>query len=305
MPPRTRDIPGVNNLAFHCVGGAALILRRLLRMVRPYRRPRDFPASDVARSVDYDFSVVDGWSGLLAEYKQGAFDFSGRTILELGPGPDLGTGLIMLSRGASRYHALDVNPLLNLTGSGFYEALLERLSDDPHRRVEVEDLRAELSAVLSGEGNRLRYKCSRDGEVSGLRGQGVDLVLSQATLEHISDFRRLAGQLAEVVSPGGIMLGVVDLQTHVRFLRSRDPLNIYRYRDWFYRLVRFPGASNRLRGGDYERILRETGWSDIRVVPLETVGREYLGAVAPHLAGRFHDGDEMKILSMALLASRS
>jgi hypothetical protein len=87
-----------------------------------YRRPRQFGADQIARSVDYVFEVVDRWQ------TRGDVDWTGKRVLELGPGPDLGTGAIILDRGAVSYQAIDAFDLVSTAPDEFYDALAARLS---------------------------------------------------------------------------------------------------------------------------------------------------------------------------------
>jgi hypothetical protein len=44
-----------------------------------------------------------------------------------------------------------------------------------------------------------------------------------------------------------------DRQTHSRWIREKDPNNIYRYARWFYRLFYSSGQLNRVRLAEYAR----------------------------------------------------
>jgi hypothetical protein len=73
--------------------------------------------------------------------------------------------------------------------------------------------------------------------------------------------------MGERIEPGGIFIGEVDLQTHSRWIREADPLNIYRYPEWLYKLLSFSGSPNRVRPESYKQWLEEYGWENIVIYP--------------------------------------
>ena len=296
--------PKAHNLAYHCVGGAVLFLNKVRHSIQGYATPRPFAASDIRKAVEYDLAVVAGWLRQLGEYAPEHASVIGKRVLELGPGPDLGTGLILLSRGARRYHAIDANNLLPLAPQELYEELFREI--DVHGGS-AEDLRAELRRAQEGQPDRLNYICQPDFDIACVQGNDVDLVFSQAAFEHFEDPGRVVAQLSQIVRPGAILIAEVDLKTHTRWIRDADPLNIYRYSDWLYRLARFTGIPNRLRPLEYERILEKNGWCNIKVVPRTIADPEYVADVRRALNRRFRDAatSQIHILSMLLCATKA
>lgn len=111
----------------------------------------------------------------------------------------------------------------------------------------------------------------------------------------------------KIVKPGTILIAEVNLKTHTRWIRDRNPLNIYRYSDFIYNLSRFSGSPNRLRPADYEDILRENGWINIKILPLTILEKEYLTKVRPTLNSRFRVKEkinQMDYLSMVIGAEK-
>ncbi|HUT60131.1 MAG TPA: class I SAM-dependent methyltransferase [Phycisphaerae bacterium] len=275
------------NALWFWTGLAALVLNRIRRAFRPYDRPRDFSPSDVGRAVEYDLSVFGNWMQYLGEYLGAPTGVEGKAVLELGPGADLGAGLIALARGAERYVGVDAHDLARSAPMSFYDELLGRLAGEG--RPGVDALRPEVIKALEQRGERLRYVCRSDFDLAAADVGRADLIVSQAAFEHFDDPDRTIAQLGEVAAAGAVLLALVDLQTHSRFLRDRDPLNIYRYPDWLYRLLRFSGSPNRFRREQYVASLERAGWTNIRVMPLLSLGGEYVPHARPHLARRFRD----------------
>lgn len=298
LPPRSP-------LVFRGIGMAALVANTLLKRLVGYRRPRPPSVDTIEASLRYDARVVDEWTECLEEYENGAgrgpFRYAGRRVIELGPGPDLGVGVMLLARGAARYAALDVNSLAAAMPASFYEAALARIAPwDADRRAV---LAAEIDACRAGRGRRLRYVCDSAFDPSSALDEPVDLVVSQAAFEHFDRLPVLFERLAKVVAPGALFCAQVDLETHVHWLRQRDPLNIYRFGERTYRFWSYPGAPNRVRPHEYVSLLEVTGWRDVRVVPLKRLADDTVRAVAPSLAPRFRE-PEIGLLGVMILARR-
>jgi SAM-dependent methyltransferase len=258
---------------YYSLGLLLGIANTIRHHVRGYRTPRPFDNSDISRAIAYDESVVDRWSA------RGDLVFGGRKILELGPGPDLGTGAIMLRRGAASYVAADLFPLAEAASENFYLGLREKIGEFD---------RDALSFRLVSFPNLPEL------------AQKFDLVVSNATLEHVADIPALFIALSHLLSDGGVMCHHVDAKTHMRWLRNRDPLNILRYSDWIYdRFLSFPGAPNRLRAGDYVDAAHRAGL-DVRIVP----GRE-LDSPPPRVTARFRNREDLNLLTFTVVCTRS
>jgi len=292
----------VANRLWYLAGLAAMLASKLRSALLSYSRPRPFPAGDCQAAADYDMVVFENWSRYLHDYLGRSYDWAGKTVLELGPGPDLGTGVLALAAGAERYMAFDKFPLAKRAEPAMYEQLLGGLAlPDDHKARLLEEVRK----ALAGRGDCLRYVLRGDFDLSAAGISPVDLVVSQAAFEHFDDPQRTIAQLSSLARPGAVFLAVVDFQTHTRWLRNRDPLNIYRYSPRLYRLLRYPGCPNRARPDDYAATLARSGWTDIRITPLLQLDPSYLSAVTRCLASAFRrDAAQMQYLTMVLCATR-
>ncbi|HLD60768.1 MAG TPA: methyltransferase domain-containing protein [Patescibacteria group bacterium] len=291
-------------LFLHLVGMIFLILNKVRHALRGYGRPRPFSADDIEQAISYDFSVVASWQKHLTEYTAGKTTVKDHTVLELGPGADLGVGLMLLAQGAKKYYALDANYLIGATPPSFYDALYEKIKTQfPTASLSI--LPEQLSLTMRGSPDRLNYTVDKYFNLEVVPAQEIDLVCSQAAFEHFSDVKKTIEQLSAIVKPGTILVAEIDLQTHSRWIRDHDPLNIYRYSNWFYRLCQFSGSPNRVRPYEYAAWLEQNGWGHIEVKPLVALANEYTKKITPRLAGRFQDSkNQMEVLSCMLLATK-
>src|SRR6056297_2602280 len=87
-----------------------LFLNKIRYSIFGYNKPRDFSSQDIEQAIRYDKQVVNGWIKYLKKYAPD-YDLKDKKVLELGPGNDLGTGMILLSHKIDSYKALDANDL--------------------------------------------------------------------------------------------------------------------------------------------------------------------------------------------------
>jgi SAM-dependent methyltransferase len=232
------------NGVYFLAGIAFLALAKAKHVLRGYSTPKPFALAETDRCIDYDVKIGNNLLGHLRAYG-GSIDNA--HVLELGPGSDLGLGLYLLSKGAASYTAFDRNELAMNVPAEFYARFGERLG-------------------IPLQMDRLRYVARKDFDVAAaLPPRSIDVVISNAAFEHFDDVGQTVRQLSEVVKPGGKIAAVIDLQTHSRWIREKDPNNIYRYPRWFYRLFYSPGQPNRVRPAEYRRFFEQAGWCNVNV----------------------------------------
>lgn len=293
----------LRNAWYFTAGIGFLALAKTKHALQGYSTPKPFDVSDIERCIKYELRVVDAWLGALSSYTGSGTFLAGKRVLELGPGSDLGVGLILLARGARRYSACDVHDLARHAPQPFYDALLEELG----RRdgADVATLREQLLAVTSGTASMLEYAVQDSFDLKAAVGAGtIDLVFSQAAFEHFDDVDAVVGQLSEVCTPGAVLVAEIDLKTHSRWIRDRDPNNIYRYSDSIYDAFRFRGIPNRVRPHEYRQSFEHHGWTRVEVSPLTRLAS--IDDEIEGLSRRFSDQtNQMDYLSIQLCATRT
>lgn len=296
----------LRNWFLQLAGVGFLALAWLKHSLRGYRTPRPFGLNDAERCIAHDWSVVEGWLEALRQYCGDENPFRGVDVLELGPGADLGVAGYLLALGAASYRAADANPLLADPPAGFYSPLLRRVAEIP-RAPEPTAIAAELERAHANRGERIRWACDPDFNLETmLEPSSVDIVVSQAAFEHFDDVPRTLTQLARVARPGAVFVAEIDLMTHSRWIRERDPLNIYRYPDLLYRMFHFRGSPNRLRPRDYEAALRAAGWTDVRIQRECELSNEAFEGIRRYLQPRWRGDDvDMRSLSIFVAARRA
>ncbi len=284
---------GVFNAGFFCLGLVVLVINKVRYAVFGYTTPRPFSVGDAERVIASERTVIDGWREAFARYtgRDGMELLRGKTVLEIGPGEDMGTALLGLAQGARRYCAFDVNDLARIRRDDFYEVFfsdLERQSAIGPERLTM--LRGSLERALSGTDDvhaDIVFRVADRFDEEFFQGKGIDVVVSQAAWEHIEDVDDLLRRMSGVVVPGAVLVAEIDLATHTRWLRERDVLNIYRYPSWLWRWLSFRGAPNRIRPDQYRELLERYGWERVDISPKFLADAAYYETVKGSLAPNY------------------
>lgn len=302
--PKIIQPKSVNNKWYHFIGLLFIMLNYIRHQSRGYKTPRTFSVNQIGLVIDYDFKVVERWAEYLFSYTNEKNFFKNKVVLELGPGADLGTGLILLAMGVKRYIAFDVNELAKSAPVELYSRLFDRLKDK-YPNYDADYFKLQLNKCYKGKDSVINYIVDKNFEVSKIKDK-IDIVFSQAAFEHFADVEKTLKQLSNVVEAGGILVTEIDLKTHTRWIKDKDPLNIYRYNESFWKFFSFKGSPNRVRAFEYKELLEKNGWFDIEIAPITILEEEYLEKVRPLLNKQFREmnSSEMKMLSIMLMTKK-
>jgi SAM-dependent methyltransferase len=285
---------------YHIAGLILLFVVKVKHVIQGYKTPKSITMND-EESIRYDIHIADAWLDALVRYSD-----EGRLrradVLELGPGSDLGTGLYLISKGARTYCAIDAIDLAGSVPREFYEKLIDRISKLDVTCDSVAT-RQSLSQAIWGPEKRIDYVISDNFDVfASLKGRSFDIIVSNAASEHFDNIEQTFAEISALARKDAILVCCVDLMTHTRWLRQRDPNNIYRYPEWLYRLSRFRGIPNRVRPHQYKAILEGNGWKNVIVIP----DLRLHGFNTRHLAKRFRDPvNDMEVLTITICATKT
>ena len=128
-------------------------------------------------------------------------DIAGASLLEVGPGDSLGTGLLFLSRGAARYTAIDkfYSQHDNARAEAIYKVLRRDLP--PQQQAAFDAARVE---TVYGHGAQEAGKVFAPASFDG--------ILSRAVLHEIYEAEEAILALDRVLKPGGWMVHKIDLR---------------------------------------------------------------------------------------------
>lgn len=231
---------------------------------------------------------------------------AGFTFLELGPGDSLATAAVAWAHGASAGWLVDAGAYASRDIAAYrplFAALAARRQALSLPR-DAQDLAAcaSLDELLA-----MTHCIYREDGLAGLRAVpagSIDLVLSQATLEHVprGEFDATMRELHRAMKPGAVASHQVDFKDHLggglHNLRFSDGLW---ERPWFARRSGF--YTNRLRLSEVVAALRGAGFSteiaERRVWDSLPLARDALARQFQRLSD-----DDLKTSGAALIARK-
>ena len=263
---------------------------------------------------------------------QHGFSTAPRTIIELGPGDSIGIGLMALLTGAEQYYALDsvchaaketnrrvfdelVKLLISqspIPTSGEFGEILPRLKDYRFPTAVLRETRL-MQALAPERLMRLRNALAGElttgpicylapmGRMHEIQGNSVDLVISQAVMEHVDHLEETYAECFRILRPGGFMSHQIDLRCHDTALEWNGH---WKYSELTWRLMRGgrPWFINRQPYSAHISIATRVGFT----IRAETQQSSSFGISREQLAGRFKTLSEQDLLTAGifLLASK-
>lgn len=295
-----------NNFVNHYIGLSIMFLNKIRHEVKGYTSARGFKFHDLERVINYDLRIVKRWMDYLEQYEKGAAQMKNKNILELGPGADLGVGLITLAQGANSYNAVDVHNLVKDTPKEFYDLLLEKLQKDPNLVPDINELRDQLNRTLSNDTDRLNYRVQKDFDLSILAEKKIDLIVSNSAFQQFDNPEKTINQISQISNSGTYFIALIDLKTHTRWINKRDPLNIYRYPDSLYNLLKFKGSQNRVRPNEFKQMLEKNNWTKVKIYPRIDLEPNYVSNIRQSLHPRFQNEETlMESLTCVICARKA
>ena len=189
-----------------------------------------------------------------------------RTVVELGPGDSIGIGLMALLTGAEQYYAVDavrhassVKNLFIFDGlvkllavqapipsGGELSEILPELDDYSFPSKVLNDARL-TQALAHDRLSRLRMTLVSDlvtgpiryhapiGRMHEIPGNSVDLIISQAVMEHVDQLKETYNECFRCLKPGGFMTHQIDFRCHDT---APEWNGHWKYADLTWRLMR-------------------------------------------------------------------
>lgn len=297
MQPEQVQPKSIKNRFYHLAGFLILVLNKVRHTIQGYTRPREFSVTNIDMAIKYDVDVLNRLEEQLKAYTKTEDPFTKKVVLELGPGADLGISLLALQRGAKKYVGLDVNPLARKAPKALYQTMV----DEHEMPKEYTDI---IPLALAGRSEQVTYLVDTNFDPRVFSGEEIDLVISNAAFEHFDDIDETIRRTADVLLPGGVFIADIDLQTHTRWIRNADPLNIYRYSKTVWDFFAFLGSPNRVRPSEFKAALEKHGFKDIKIVPRIVLDKKYTEQVQPSLHSLYKDQEDMEVLDFFIIATK-
>lgn len=248
--------------------------------------------NDIAALADYYRSVFDKYCRFF-ETKDVCFNIENKTIVELGPGDTLSAALFILAYGAARVFCFDRFELVfNIEkNSAIARHILSGLPKDRQQQLQ-KTISFNAQGQVLWDKARLMYLHNREERID-LEESSVDLIVSNAVLEHVQDLENLFSTMGRILRPGGLMVHAADLRSHG--LHYATPLDFLAVSEGLWRcMTYYRGAPNRARKSDYEKLMERHGFDIIAFEATSRFAQEEINAFAlrePELAASFSAED--------------
>lgn len=299
----------IKNIFYYWFGIVIMTLVKIKTKIFGYIRPRPISKRKTYKNLAYDNKVINDLKKRLTEILGLEYDFNGKNILEIGPGPDLGTGLLFKTFGAAHYTGVDRFELVN-DNDVFYDSLLASLGDNQKAKISgtvglIKEALKKNRKEISLPG--FEYLNVPVEEISEKLNLKYDFIFSNAVLEHVENPTQAFKAMFEALRAGGLIYHEIDFQTHTGCLRDRDPLNILRYEKKIYDIFKCAGSPNRLRLDDYIEIAEEQGFKDIKHTITNKIRESEAMKAKDSLAAEFmgYPLPTLGVLSAALVAVKN
>jgi SAM-dependent methyltransferase len=251
-----------------------------------------------------------------------------RSVLEIGPGANLGPLFCWAASGVKDPAGVDVVPAPP-PPPDFYETLRGFLMAVEgfawwREWAVPEPGRVDFPSVSSFPSpadllSLIRYLPGVSSEKLPFEDGRFDLVYSVAALEHVPDPAGTLAEMRRVLAPGGLAVHEIDLKHH----GSADPLKFLEWPDeeWARRATLYGGDvslrnildggfageiyCNRLRRGDWTRLFAEAGFAVERVEPVVVLDPSLVWR--ERFASPFKDlgVEELAVLAIRVVARRA
>lgn len=255
-------------------------------------------------SAIYNIGIYNYYAGIWRQYGGGAADPS---ILELGPGANLGQGMLFVATGAKKYSGLDLYMDPELYNVHSYAAAYELLKLAAPASVRLKA--SEIYSVREGRAvfnpDRMAYLHPRQSYDIPLPEGSLDFAFSHSVFEHISDPEKTVAALWKVLRRGGISAHHFDMRDHADFSK---PLAFLAVDEKTWR-GNFAGEraymyTNRKRLSDFVRMIEGTGFRILKVEPGEKVPMNEAIRNGFHPDFRKYSLEDLAIVSALIVAQK-
>lgn len=261
-------------------------------------------ARGTSGSAIYNLGIARYYSGLWRDHAKGA---PAPSILEFGPGENLGQGVLLVAMGAKKYTGLDLYKPPHLLNSHSYLAAYELLNLTLPADVKLKS--AQIFSV-EGEGvvfnpDRIEYLHPRQSYDIRLPDGSIDFAFSHSVFEHISDPAKTVTAMFKVLRSGGLSAHHFDMRDHNDFSK---PLEFLKFDEAAWN-ERFKGANahlytNRKRLPDFVALFERAGFTIVKVQPTGKVAMSEEIRRGLHSDFQGYAPDDLAVVSALIVARK-
>jgi hypothetical protein len=303
----------------------------LIRSVFSYILPQRYikrPGSGGSFSPEYCYSV---WLRHLKKIHQNGLINSAdelKKVAEIGPGDSLGVGISALLTGSEKYFGFDeiehtnshTNILMTKTLAQLFSNKMEIFNQGhsfratkpiledytfPGEIIGEQDFDAVVENIIEeftnwGSGEMIHYKAPWM-EIEHNNIELVDLILSQAVMEHVSELEYIYKIMYKWLKPGGIISHQIDFKAHETSTNWDGHFFMPNYL-WNILAHGRKYPINRMPLSEHIRHIQNAGFEIVAVEPYEQKGN-YAGKI-PTVENMTFSEQDLKTASAYVLAQK-
>jgi len=218
-------------------------------------------SSEILEDVNYAINVAQSY---IDDLKNNGININGKDVLELGPGINFGSALILLWNGANTVTVMDkyISKYVNGYHDNFYaelisQYLIRNIIKSDHSLIEY------LTAVK----NSKLLIIEKSLEESQSLEERYDIVFSCAVLEHLSNPKKALKNLRYLLKNESFGSHQIDLRDHRDFSKPLEYLKLDEL-EFFDLFVTVHGeCGNRLRANQWLYLFNETFSNQAKLTP--------------------------------------
>lgn len=257
---RAADLHSARQELYRQLGATAAALNQdekfLLELLQAY-------ASHNSSSL-YNFTIYNAYSRIQREY----LGEGSARILEIGPGINLGVGLLFALGGAEKYYGLDVYMDPDVFAAPQYESILYMLElTGAKTTTNVGSVMTLKDGKVEFVKERIEYLYPCQSYDIPVADASLDYVFSHATFEHVADPGQTVQAIYRVLRTGGITAHQIDLRDHADVSKPLEFLKVdeHTWREQWKDPRRTAWHLNRWRASDFTSAFERAGFRIIRV----------------------------------------
>ena len=236
--------------------------------------------SDIDASVAYSLHVAKSY---LNHFLAHNVDFHGKSILEIGPGTNFGTMLLLKALGANQVAVAD--RFLVEYDDTFHTALYKKLlikalEEFPEANTEIIEAAAQKRSYSLE--NFSSYKCGLEN-MADIPDQSFDIIVSNAVLEHLKNPVSAFAELARLTKTGGYGFHQVDFRNHNDFSQPLEFLLMPEEEQALFIMVRNYSCGNGWRVSEYKKLFEYNNFSVESILPTGIAEENYFSQFMPRL----------------------
>ncbi len=269
-------------------------------------------ALDVDKAFAHSSSIFEQYKLGLADAGLGADYFKGKSILEIGPGSNLGVQLNFIGAGAERAYALDRFKDVQSTEkeAELYAKIIAGLDQEGKDRCNA--VLKIVDNLPSFTGDKIKYFGDRSLENAhsmlkhdGIEDEKFDVIISHLALEHVANLTKGIYSVTRLLKPGGICIFICNLKSLGGvYNHQTEPLRLLYYSEKLWQtMFSKRGGSNRVRAHGYIKRLEVNGFAVLSFEVLERMEINDLKRIKHAFDDDFKSltNDELSILKFRIV----